>query len=157
MPPKGKDPVFTRQVPKFLSTYTHLLTTNKKNYLGEEIQPAEDDDFRSQVETKTLQDYKETFLASGCESYNPDNEDKDMLPQRPFTYVISSNVETQDDVIVDKDNEKGSDKILFKKSDIKKIKRDNFLSKTTSGGDIEDDKKINKKSKKNILSFDFDD
>ena len=36
-PKKSKPPTFVRQVPKFLRDYSHLLTTNKKNYMGDEI------------------------------------------------------------------------------------------------------------------------
>jgi hypothetical protein len=32
---KAKPPTFVRQVPKFLKQYSHMLTTNKKNYLGD--------------------------------------------------------------------------------------------------------------------------
>mmetsp|Transcript_16861 Transcript_16861/g.25370 ORF Transcript_16861/g.25370 Transcript_16861/m.25370 type:complete len:172 (+) Transcript_16861:69-584(+) len=35
---KTNKPHFVRQVPKFLKAYSHMLTTNKKNYLNERVE-----------------------------------------------------------------------------------------------------------------------
>lgn len=68
MPPKsgkGKAPVFTRIVPKFLQAYSHLLTSDNKNYLGEELGHDDaPDDFMRETQQRTIKEHMEAELAA---------------------------------------------------------------------------------------------
>lgn len=150
MGPKSKDPVFTRQVPAFLSNYAHLLTTNKKNYLNENTsgEPV-DDDYRDQVESKTIEDYKTAYLV------DPKNDDNTMTEidypvsvERPFTYDAT---EPSDPVKSNADpeeacpDEEGTNKrkIVFQKR---------TSQKQPATGDVPSG--VAKKKQKILLSFD---
>ena len=43
---------FTKQIPKFLQSYSHLLTINKKNYMNEELGKVSSDEDEPEPPTK---------------------------------------------------------------------------------------------------------
>lgn len=168
MPPKAgggkkmKDPVYTRVVPSFLKAYSHLLdSSNKKNYLGEELGHDDSpDDFMREAQEETIRAHMEAQAREGKGGNGDDGENDDeeptpeivVAPLRPFSREEDGETGTMEGKVGEEEEKEvpahpdlagSKGKIIFAASSAGTKKR--------SGQDAVG---ATKKARKSLLSFD---